>query len=152
MQIKEYVIAIASTVIISSMAEVLMPEGSFKKHISLVTGLFILFVMAKPILSIKALPSIDLGKFFDVNTSSTSVEMSEKLNIAEQKAIDTDFEKSLSDSISSKIRELHNINCKVSVLSENSIIKRLTVFSAENDEIRKTINEIYGLECDFKEE
>lgn len=151
MEIKKYIITIAATVIIASMAEVLMPEGSFKKHISLVTGLFVLFVMAKPIQLITSLPNIDVENFFDVDTESSSAVISEKLNVAQQEEINTKFEKSVSSSISEKIKDTNNVSCEVQVCFENGIINHVTVFTAENDEIRKTIKDIYGLECDFKE-
>ena len=69
MWIKSYVITIILVVLMSILTESLMPDTEMKKHISLVSGLVILFAIAKPIISIPDILSISLSKLANLYPS-----------------------------------------------------------------------------------
>ena len=58
--IKDWAITISGFIILSSVAEMLLPNKSFKKYAKLVLGLMLIILVMKPILNVS---SLDLGQY-----------------------------------------------------------------------------------------
>lgn len=148
MWIKSYIFAIAVTVVFSAFAETLMPETEMKKHISLVIGIIILIVIARPVLSIPVFDAkiIDLSE----SVSTTSAEISEKLSDAQRKEIEIGFNQKLNNTIEKDIYNNFSVNCRVNIVSKDENIDYVYIEATENDDIRKLVEETYGLKCVFE--
>lgn len=150
MWIKSYISAIAVTVIFSAFAESLMPETEMKKHISLVVGIIILIVISKPVLSIPVFNENILD--FAESASIASVEISERLNNTQSDEIRSVFIEKLDNNIEKDIYNKFSVKCNVNIAFKNQDIEYVYVETAENEGIRKHIEEIYGFKCVFEKD
>ena len=93
------------SVIIGTIIEMLLPEGSSKKYIKIVIGIFILFTIVTPVINKFTNNSIDMASIIDIDkygqtkeVVSTNLEESNILNIKQM------YETNLKVDIKSKIK------------------------------------------------
>lgn len=152
MWIKTYIMTIVAVVLLSAIAEALMPETEMKKYISLVVGLVVLFAIAKPIISIPEISVSDMFIRLDDDVSQSSIKISKSIEEAQYKVVDTNFASSLSENISDSIHSACGIKCDVEVVIKNGIVENIKLNTNQNDTIKQFVKTTYGLECIFKKD
>lgn len=107
------------SVIIASIIEMILPEGSSKKYIKIVIGVFILFTIVAPVInkfkgsSINMASIIDFDKYSDTNeVSAINLEESNNLNIKQM--YETNLKVDIKSKIKSKGFEVQDVNLKIS--------------------------------------
>ncbi len=148
MWIKQYILTITSVVVFSAMAEALMPENTMKKHISLVAGLLVLLAISKPIINMTKLKPIDLNLNFDIESESGDI--LNKLERTQSNEIENTFEASLSSSIEKELSDKFGVSLKVNVVKSKDNTVEIKLYGAENEQLRKHIKYVYGLESTFE--
>lgn len=150
MWIKSYIMTIVAVVLLSAVAEALMPETEMKKHISLVVGLLILFAIAKPIISISEFSTDNMFLKLDTEVSTSAKRISEKIENVQFEVVDTTFSDSLSQAIAKSINTNYGVKSNVEAVIKNGTVKNIKIDSEPNDDIRQFIRNTYGLECVFE--
>lgn len=107
------------SVIIASIIEMILPDGSCKKYIKIVIGVFILFTIVAPVInkfkanSVNMASIIDFDKYSDTNeVSATNLEESNNFNIKQM--YETNLKVDIKSKIKSKGFEVQDINLKIS--------------------------------------
>lgn len=152
MWFKTYILTIISVVLLSAIAESLMPETQMKKHISLVAGLIVLLAIAKPIVSIPKLSVDDIFFRLEDWTTVSSQEISKKITEAQYQTVDNTFGSALSDTITESINDSCNIKCRAEAVIDNGMVKYVRLNCMENSEIKNFVKQTYGLECVFEKD
>ena len=151
MWIKSYVITIILVVLMSILTESLMPDTEMKKHISLVSGLVILFAIAKPIISIPDILSENSGfnfikneEFFDQDKNT----LVEKVVNLRDDTVQSGFKNKLNDVVSKDLYSKFELSVKTEIVeNENKIF--LKIYEEENDDVKNYIENTYGIRCFF---
>jgi len=133
-------------VIIATIIEMILPEGSSKKYIKVVIGIYILFVIVTPIINKFSKQSIDVSSVIDYEfegetkqVSSSNLEERNNLNIKSM------YEMNLKSDIKNKIQGKGFVvdNVKVEILDndEYTINKIDVAISGEKQEEEKKENQ-----------
>lgn len=125
-------------VIIASIIEMILPEGSSKKYIKVVIGVYILFVIVTPIVNqfSNNSNSIDTDSIFNFENEENTLEFSSK-NLEEKNvtSIKSMYEMNLKSDIKNKIQSkgyiVQEVNVEISDDEKYSINKILVVVSGE---------------------
>ena len=125
-------------VIIASIIEMILPEGSSKKYIKVVIGVYILFVIVTPIVNqfSNNSNSIDTDSIFNFENEENTFEVSSK-NLEEKNvtSIKSMYEMNLKSDIKNKIQSkgyiVQEVNVEISDDEKYSINKILVVVSGE---------------------
>lgn len=125
-------------VIIASIIEMILPEGSSKKYIKVVIGVYILFVIVTPIVNqfSNNSNSIDADSIFNFENEENTLEVSSK-NLEEKNvtSIKSMYEMNLKSDIKNKIQSkgyiVQEVNVEISDDEKYSINKILVVVSGE---------------------
>ena len=125
-------------VIIASIIEMILPEGSSKKYIKVVIGVYILFVIVTPIVNqfSNNSNSIDTDSIFNFENEENTLEVSSK-NLEEKNvtSIKSMYEMNLKSDIKNKIQSkgyiVQEVNVEISDDEKYSINKILVVVSGE---------------------
>lgn len=107
------------SVIIASIIEMILPDGSCKKYIKVVIGVFILFTIVAPVInkftnnSLNMASIIDFDKYSDSKeVVSTNLEENNNFNIKQM--YETNLKVDMKSKIKSKGFEVQDINLKIS--------------------------------------
>lgn len=107
------------SVIIASIIEMILPEGSSKKYIKVVIGVFILFTIVVPVInkfkgnSVNIASMIDFDKYNDSKeVVSTNLEKSNNFNIKQM--YETNLKVDIKSKIKSKGFEVQDVDLKIS--------------------------------------
>jgi len=125
-------------VIIASIIEMILPEGSSKKYIKVVIGVYILFVIVTPIVNqfSNNSNSIDADSILNFENEENTLEVSSK-NLEEKNvtSIKSMYEMNLKSDIKNKIQSkgyiVQEVNVEISDDEKYSINKILVVVSGE---------------------
>ncbi len=150
MWIKGYILTIALVVLLSALAEALMPDSNMKKHISLVTGLIMLLAIAKPVISLPRFSLDDILFTLEDKVAVSGADISKSIVSAQLQAADTGFEEALSKAISNSIFDSLGIKCNVKAVAKEGSVSQIKLDCRESEEIREHIKQNYGLECVFE--
>ncbi len=142
------------SVIIASIIEMILPDGSCKKYIKIVIGVFILFTIVAPVInkfkanSVNMASIIDFDKYSDTNeVSATNLEESNNFNIKQM--YETNLKVDIKSKIKSKGFEVQDINLKISDDEEYRIesidITILKEIVNEEDEEKSSKSNIIGI-------
>lgn len=152
MGIKSYILTIVSTVILSALTESLMPDSKMKKHISLVVGLVMVVAITKPILNIRKYLVEDITYKLEVAVDETSSMINEKITNAQYKAIDSTFEKSLSDSLENSVTKSLGLEKEIEAEAHNGQITKIVVHGEVDNQVKTHIKQNFGLDCEFTDD
>lgn len=133
-------------VIIATVIEMILPEGSSKKYIKVVIGIYILFVIVTPVINKFSKQSIDVSSVIDYEfegeikqVSSSNLEERNNLNIKSM------YEMNLKSDIKNKIQGKGFVvdNVKVEILDDDeyTINKIDVAISGEKQEEEKKENQ-----------
>lgn len=107
------------SVIIASIIEMILPDGSCKKYIKVVIGVFVLFTIVAPVInkftnnSLNMASIIDFDKYSDSKeVVSTNLEENNNFNIKQM--YETNLKVDIKSKIKSKGFEVQDINLKIS--------------------------------------
>lgn len=140
------------SVIIASIIEMILPEGSSKKYIKVVIGVFILFTIVVPVInkfkgnSVNIASIIDFDKYNDSKeVVSTNLEKENNFNIKQM--YETNLKVDIKSKIKSKGFEVQNINLKISDNEEYRIENIDITISGEivNKEDEKKQSNVIGI-------
>lgn len=149
MWIKEYVLTIAVTVLFSVLAESVMPETKMKKHISLVAGVIILLVIARPVLSVAE----NFERFFSAEGEdaeiTSSPEIGSRLENAYSSEIQADFFEKTGEAIGKDIENSLYVKCRIRLEQKPDGALCVYADTTRNESIEKLIRDRYGFECYF---
>lgn len=149
MWIKSYVSTIILVVLLSLIAESVMPDTAMKKHVSLISGLVILLAIARPIISI---PSILVENtrfdFIDDSFILDESSLSEKIVNIRDSAVQSGFKSTLNDLISQDLYKNFRLKVKTEIF-ENGEDVYLKIYDKEISDVRKHIENTYGIRCIF---
>ena len=149
MWIKTYILTIIVVVLLSHLADSLMPDNNMKKHISLVCGLIVLLTIAKPFV---ALPKT-LTTNFDLSDSRgslSSIELSEKLICDMESTIDSEFCTNLNKTINDDLQNRYNRSFKTKTIKADKTFY-LKIYEKEDIGVKNYIETTYGIMCEFTE-
>lgn len=142
------------SVIIASIIEMILPEGSSKKYIKIVIGVFILFTIVAPVInkfkgsSINMASIIDFDKYSDTNeVSAINLEESNNLNIKQM--YETNLKVDIKSKIKSKGFEVQDVNLKISddgeYIIESIDITILKEIVNEEDQEKSSKSNVIGI-------
>ncbi len=142
------------SVIIASIIEMILPEGSSKKYIKIVIGVFILFTIVAPVInkfkgsSINMASIIDFDKYSDTNeVSAINLEESNNLNIKQM--YETNLKVDIKSKIKSKGFEVQDVNLKISddgeYIIESIDITILKEIVNEDDQEKSSKSNVIGI-------
>lgn len=142
------------SVIIGSIIEMILPEGSSKKYIKIVIGVFILFTIVVPVInkftgnSEKLGSIIDFDKYSDSKeVVSTNLEKSNNFNIRQM--YETNLKVDIKSKIKSKGFEVQDIDLKISDDEEYRIENIDITISGEivneEDEEKQSKSNVIGI-------
>lgn len=140
------------SVIIASIIEMILPEGSSKKYIKVVIGVFILFTIVVPVINKFKGNSVNIASIIDFdkyNNSkevvSTNLEKENNFNIKQM--YETNLKVDIKSKIKSKGFEVQNINLKISDNEEYRIENIDIIISGEivNKEDEKKQSNVIGI-------
>ena len=119
--IKSWVENIIIVVIISIIIEMILPDGSSKKYVKVVSGLYILYVIVNPILGIG--DTINLNNIMNIISETETVETYSENDIADTYIL------SLQSSLKSQIEELGYdvIDVEIKINSDYSDISSINI-------------------------
>ena len=149
MWIKNYILTIVAIILISVIAESLMPETKTKKHISLVAGLMIIFAIAKPILSVPRLNFENIEDFLNEEGISSSQEISTKIAEARVKEVDNVFKTALCESISENLYKNFGEKYDVEAVVLEGTVEYIQLGCVTDEQIESYIKDTYGVKCVF---
>lgn len=126
-------------VIIASIVEMILPEGSSKKYIKVVIGIYIMFVIVAPIVNKFSSKSLDVSSILDLGDKEEYKQVSssnlEEKNIMNIKSM---YEMNLKSDIKTKIQNkgyiVKNINLEISDDGKYTINKIDIEISGETEE------------------
>ena len=142
------------SVIIASIIEMILPEGSSKKYIKIVICVFILFTIVAPVInkfkgsSINMASIIDFDKYSDTNeVSAINLEESNNLNIKQM--YETNLKVDIKSKIKSKGFEVQDVNLKISddgeYIIESIDITILKEIVNEEDQEKSSKSNVIGI-------
>lgn len=142
------------SIIIASIIEMILPEGSSKKYIKIVIGVFILFTIVAPVInkfkgsSINMASIIDFDKYSDTNeVSAINLEESNNLNIKQM--YETNLKVDIKSKIKSKGFEVQDVNLKISddgeYIIESIDITILKEIVNEEDQEKSSKSNVIGI-------
>ncbi len=142
------------SVIIGSIIEMILPEGSSKKYIKIVIGVFILFTIVVPVInkfrynSEKLASIIDFDKYSDSKeVVSTNLEKSNNFNIRQM--YETNLKVDIKSKIKSKGFDVQDIDLKISDDEEYRIESINITISGEivneEDEEKQSKSNVIGI-------
>ncbi len=70
--LSKWIEGIAIAVIITSIFEMILPNGNLKKYIKVVLGIYVIFSIIAPFVDSKALYSIDIEKELNIQISNST--------------------------------------------------------------------------------
>ena len=144
-------------VIIASIIEMILPNGTSKKYIKVVIGIYILFNIIAPVInkiSDSSNSNLDVSKFIDLDTYSKQIESSSKasnnINNDNESNIKQLYVSNLKNDIKSKLEEMNyiaeNIDITVDDDSQYTIKNvKLKVF-IKNEELNSKENTVSNIE------
>lgn len=151
MQVKSYIFTILSVVILSVVAEGIMPDGGMKKHISLVMGVIILITVSKPVIDLTGVMSRDGFNFESSIPETEKNTLTEKFESEIADSIYDGFQSRLNSMIETQIFNNFNLACKVKTIMKNGEIEYVEVSGKENPKIRDWVEKQFGIKCVFDE-
>lgn len=130
-------------VIIASIIEMILPEGSSKKYIKVVIGIYIMFVIVAPIVNKFSSKSLDVSSILNFDDKEEYKQVSssnlEEKNIMNIKSM---YEMNLKSDIKTKIQNkgyiVKNINLEISDDEKYTINKIDIEISGENEDENST--------------
>ena len=154
--INSWVQGIIIAIIISTIIEIVLPEGNNKKYVKTIIGIYIIFVMINPLISKILNKSININKILE--EASKEVEKFEinDLTIETNTYIQETYIDKIEDDIKQKVKEkgynVNSINLKIETENEENYgyIKKIDLCISKIDEVQKientTDNMIEGIE------
>lgn len=147
---------IVIAIIIAVMIEMILPEGSNKKYIKMVIGIFILFTIVSPIITKIAGQELNLNSVLDyqkyVDSDATQT-MAGNLEKTTDQNIETIYKTKLENDIKSKIKEkgyqVNKIQVEIEQMEENyGRINKLIldVSKKEEESVEETNNQVQTIE------
>lgn len=122
--LKTWINQIILAVIITTIIEMILPNGNNKKYIKMVIGLYILFTIIQPIITKLTGNSIDISnfdykKYFNSDVLETSSEDFENNN---SKLIKQAYINNIKEDIENKIKQkgYELINCNISIIDDEN--------------------------------
>lgn len=122
--LKTWINQIILAVIITTIIEMILPNGNNKKYIKMVIGLYVLFTIIQPIITKVTGESIDISnfdykKYFNSDVLETSSEDFENNN---SKLIKQEYINNIKEDIENKIKQkgYELINCNISVIDDEN--------------------------------
>lgn len=122
--LKTWINQIILAVIITTIIEMILPNGNNKKYIKMVIGLYILFTIIQPIITKLTGNSIDISnfdykKYFNSDVLETSLEDFENNN---SKLIKQAYINNIKEDIENKIKQkgYELINCNISIIDDEN--------------------------------
>lgn len=122
--LKTWINQIILAVIITTIIEMILPNGNNKKYIKMVIGLYILFTIIQPIITKLTGNSIDISnfdykKYFNSDVLETSSENFENNN---SKLIKQAYINNIKEDIENKIKQkgYELINCNISIIDDEN--------------------------------
>lgn len=122
--LKTWINQIILAVIITTIIEMILPNGNNKKYIKMVIGLYILFTIIQPIITKLTGDSIDISnfdykKYFNSDVLETSSENFEDNN---SKLIKQAYINNIKEDIENKIKQkgYELINCNISIIEDEN--------------------------------
>lgn len=122
---------IVVAVVIATIIEMLVPEGSSKKYIKVVIGVYILFNIVAPVINKISNNSLDLSELIDLESYSKEIEIGNKItqNINEdntyniKELYETNLKKDIKTKIEDKGYKVNSIDIEIENNSEYTIEK-----------------------------
>ena len=151
MWIKTYIMTIVSVILISVIAESLMPETNAKRHISLVAGLMIIFSIAKPIISLPKFNFESIENILSEEGIITSNEITEKISETQAKEINRNFKNALSESIAENLNKNFGSEYELEIVMSDTSIDCISLNCTADSKIKSYIENTYGIKCMFVE-
>lgn len=144
---------IVVAVVIATIIEMLVPEGSSKKYIKVVIGVYILFNIVAPVINKVSNNSLDLSELIDLEAYSKEIEMGNKItqNINEDNTYNIKelYEINLKKDIKSKIEDKgYKVN-SIDIEIENNdeyTIKRINLKLSKEEDNEETTSNIEPIE------
>lgn len=137
------------TVIIVTILEMLLPEGSSKKYIKMVIGIYILFVIINPLITKITGKNIEINDFDYKKYFETTVETSsDKLETDNLKLIENTYKESIKEDLKNKLKQKGYIliNCNLEIANNNSneygTIKKIDIKIKKQSEEKSESNNI----------
>lgn len=142
---------IVVAVVIATIIEMLVPEGSSKKYIKVVIGVYILFNIVAPVINKVSNNSLDLSELIDLEAYSKEIEMGNKItqNINEDNTYNIKelYETNLKKDIKSKIEDKgYKVNSIDIEIENEYTIKRINLKLSKEEENEETTSNIEPIE------
>lgn len=135
--LRQWILAIAGTIIIGSLCDIVVPEGSIRKYVRLVTGLMLTLAVISPFANV----SVDeLENFEERQTRRRAVEFQNSLGERERFDVIRIYRSKLCDSIKKEIQITEDENIEIKIEVEEDDEKRF----GEIKEVSVIINDNNG--------
>jgi len=133
-------------VVIATIIEMLIPEGSSKKYIKVVIGVYILFNIVAPVINKVTNNSLDITELIDLEAYSKEVEIGNKItqNINEDNTYNikelyvTNLKKDIKNKIEDKGYKVNNIDIDIEN-NEEYTIKKIYLKISKQEENKKEV-------------
>lgn len=146
---------IVVAVIIGTIIEMILPEGSNKKYIQTIIGIYILFTIIVPVINKFANKPIklELSRYEKIlETSTNSLGIEEKINANIESAYKLNLEEDIKEKIKNKNYEVIKIELDLEFNNSNQYgnIKKINLNVKKNDNKSIKIKKIEPIEIDSK--
>ena len=137
---------IIMAVIIGAIIEMILPEGNSKKYVKIVIGVYVLFTIISPVISIITGKTIQVSDILELNKYIEETENNSKLYVT----LDEDNSNNIKDIYESSLR--NDIKAKVAAKGYNAKNIKLEIEDDEEYTLKKIDIEIYkNMEKDKKD-
>lgn len=153
--IKTWAEGIIFSVIIASVIEMIIPNGSSKRYIKVVIGIYIMFVIIAPVINNFSKNTIDVSSLFDNNLKQDTIEVSsealEEQNLINIKSM---YELNLKSDIKVKLKNkgfiVDNVELKISDDEKYEISKIILDIREDENEEKKGSKDVITIVDNIK--
>ena len=151
-------------IIIATIIEIILPEGNNKKYVKTIIGIYVMFVIIHPLISIISNKKIDINKIIDDTNNKLSKFESNDITLETNAYIEQTYKQKIEEDISKNLKEkgynidffnlyieiedetnygiINNIDMEVSRIKEKTTTEKNSINEVKNIKIQISNNEI----------
>lgn len=143
--ISNWIQGIIIAVIIGTIIEMILPEGSCKKYVKVVIGVYILFSIISPVITkitgneFRVSDVFDLDKYIEASNNNVKEDLNESQANQIQQLYKDKLKNDIKEKIESKGYDVSSVNLEVAN-DENYTLKSITINVTKKDESQNTEN------------
>ena len=161
-------------IIIATIIEIILPEGNNKKYVKTIIGIYVMFVIIHPLISIISNKKLDISEIIDDTNYKLSKFESNDITLETNAYIEQTYKQKIEEDISKNLKEkgynieflnlyieiedetnygsINNIDMKVSKIKDKTIAEKNTINEVENINIQISNDKIENENVTVSEE